>query len=91
MKIIHKKQDGTIGILTPTAEALRFATIEQIAAKDVPSGLPYWIVADDVIPTDRTFREAWEADETLLGAEHGTGGKSNQFAPEVLAKMEQTQ
>jgi hypothetical protein len=35
-------------------------SIEEVAAKDVPSGTPYEIVEDDAIPQDRTFRNAWE-------------------------------
>jgi hypothetical protein len=31
-----------------------------IAAKDVPEGKPYKIVDVADIPTDRTFRDAWE-------------------------------
>jgi hypothetical protein len=31
-----------------------------IAAKDVPAGKPFQIVDVSDIPTDRTFREAWE-------------------------------
>ena len=31
-----------------------------IANKDLPTGTKYEIVADDVPPTDRTFRNAWE-------------------------------
>ena len=65
MKIVFKNQDNSIGIITPTDEALSFATIEQIAEKDVPHNLPYWIVEDLVIPTDRTFRSAWEIDESI--------------------------
>ena len=65
MKIIFKNEDNSIGIITPTDEALSFATIEQIAEKDVPHNLPYWIVEDSVIPTDRTFRSAWEIDESI--------------------------
>ena len=38
-------------------------TIEQIAAKDVPAGKPYKIVSVDDIPSDRTFRDAWEYEE----------------------------
>ncbi len=34
--------------------------ITRIAAKDVPSGTSYKIVPVDDIPTDRTFRNAWE-------------------------------
>ena len=29
-------------------------------AKDVPEGKPYKIVNDSDIPSDRTFRNAWE-------------------------------
>ena len=35
-------------------------TIEEIAAKDVPVGKPFKIVDVADIPTDRTFRNAWE-------------------------------
>lgn len=82
MKIIFKNTDNTIGIITPTQEALSFATIEQIAQKDVPSGLEYIIVEDNVIPEDRTFREAWElpTDTTF----DGIGSESNEFSKEIL-------
>ena len=42
------------------------ATSKELAQKDVPTGLKYKIVEDDVIPTDRTFRNAWEVDEKEL-------------------------
>jgi hypothetical protein len=52
-------------------------TIEERAKKDVPAGLPYKIVEDSYIPTDRAFRDAWEIDDEELtdgvGAAHGTG------------------
>ena len=83
MKIIFKNKDNSIGIITPTDEALSFATIEQIAEKDVPHNLPYWIVDTSSIPTDRTFRSAWEIDETL-GEPDGFGGESNEFDDELL-------
>ena len=83
MKIIFKNKDNSIGIITPTDEALSFATIEQIAEKDVPHNLPYWIVEDSVIPENRTFRSAWEIDENF-GKPDGFGGESNQFDDELL-------
>ena len=83
MKIIFKNEDKSIGIITPTDEALSFATIEQIAEKDCPYNLPYWIVEDSVIPTDRTFRSAWEIDENF-GKPDGFGGESNEFDEELL-------
>ena len=89
MKIIFKNQDNSIGIITPTEEALSFATIEQIAEKDVPHNLPYWIVEDSIIPTDRTFREAWSVDESQ-GEPDGFGGESNEFDAELLAKYKES-
>ena len=66
MKIIYKNSDKSIAIIHPTSEALEIMTIEEIALKDVPTGLPYKIVEDSEIPTDRTFRYAWTIDEALL-------------------------
>ena len=83
MKIIFKNEDNSIGIITPTDEALSFATIEQIAEKDCLYNLPYWIVEDSIIPTDRTFRSAWEIDENF-GKPDGFGGESNEFDAELL-------
>lgn len=83
-RIIFKNEDNSIGIITPTMEALSFATIEQVAEKDVPHNLPYWIVDESAIPIDRTFRDAWEIDESI-GNPDGFGGESNEFDAELLA------
>lgn len=52
-------------------------TIEQIANKDVPAGLPYKIVDASEIPTDRSSREQWDVDDADLtdgiGADYGAG------------------
>ena len=82
-RIIYKNPDNSIAIIVPSDEALSFATIEQIAEKDVPHNLPYWMVEDSVIPTDRTFRSAWEIDESF-GEPDGFGGESNEFDAELL-------
>ena len=66
MKIIYKNMEGGVSIITPTDEALSMMTIDDIAKKDVPTGLPYKIVEDSEIPTDRTFRDAWAVDESTL-------------------------
>ncbi len=66
MKIIYKNESGGVSIITPTDEALSFMTIDQIAKKDVPAGLPYKILEDSEIPVDRTFRDAWTVDESTL-------------------------
>lgn len=55
-RIIYPTDDG-VSIIVPANCGL---TIEEIAAKDVPAGKPYKIVDVADIPTDRTFRNAWE-------------------------------
>ena len=77
MRIIFKNQDSSIGVITPASEALSLYSIEDIAKKDVPHNLPYKIVEDDVIPNDRTFRNAWTIDDTELT--DGVGGELNTF------------
>jgi hypothetical protein len=62
--IIYNQNNGIPAVIMPTQEALEQHTIEEIAAKDVPTGTPYKIVDVSEIPEDRTFRNAWEANIT---------------------------
>jgi hypothetical protein len=57
-RIIYQNDEGGISIIIPAEEC--GLTIEEIAAKDVPEGKPFKIVDVANIPTDRTFRNAWE-------------------------------
>ena len=80
MKIIYKTLENTVSVITPssnwvgtsgkkikdlTADELPVA-MEELAQKDVPTGLKYKIVEDEVISSDRSFRNAWEVDEAEL-------------------------
>ena len=56
-RIIYPTDDSGVAIIIPAECGL---TIEEIAAKDVPADKPYKIVNASDIPTDRTFRNAWE-------------------------------
>ena len=56
-RIIYQTNEGGVAIIVPADCGL---TIEQIAVKDVPAGKPYQIVDVADIPTERTFRAAWE-------------------------------
>ena len=66
MRIIYKQENGILAVLIPSPNF--FAQLEgtetekliHLANKDLPTGTKYEIVADDVPPTDRTFRNAWE-------------------------------
>jgi hypothetical protein len=57
-RIIYPTPEGGVAIIIPAPDC--GLTIEQIAAKDVPAGVPYQIVEATDIPSDRTFRNAWE-------------------------------
>jgi len=58
MKILYPNSDGSLSVIHSTGEL----PIEDVCQKDVPAGIPYLIVSEDDIPSDRTFRGAWEAD-----------------------------
>jgi len=59
-RIIYPTDNGGVAIIIPTLEYLTDNTIEELAAKDVLAGKPYKIVDVSDIPSDRTFRDAWE-------------------------------
>lgn len=60
-RIIYQTDEGGVAVIIPAPEC--GLTIEEIAAKDVPAGKSYKIVNTEDIPTDRTFRDAWEYQE----------------------------
>ena len=76
-RIIYKTKDGGVAVIVPSDEALNKYGIEAIAKKDVPAGQPYKIVDVADVPSDRTFRNAWEVDEATLT--DGVGSVSNTF------------
>ena len=64
MKIIYKTAEGTVSVISATQEWT--GTLEELAQLDVPTGLKYKIVEDSDVPSDRSFRNAWEVDEAEL-------------------------
>lgn len=60
-RIIYPTDGGGVAVIVPAPECE--LSIEQIAAKDVPAGKPFKIVDISDIPSDRTFRGAWEYQE----------------------------
>lgn len=57
-RIIYPTDNGGVAVIIPAPEC--GLTIEEIAAKDVPAGKPFKIIDTADVPTDRTFRDAWE-------------------------------
>ena len=52
-RIIYSTDDGGVAVIIP-AESI------EAAMKDIPEGAEYKIVDVTDIPSDRTFRNAWE-------------------------------
>ena len=80
MKIIYNTPENTVSVITPapkwigssgiaikdlTDEQLPVA-MEELAQRLVPTGLKYKIIEDSELPSDRSFRNAWEIDEAEL-------------------------
>ena len=67
MRIIYQTEQGLV-VLIPSGNL----DISEVARKDVPANVNYWIVEDNEIPSDREFRNAWELDENI-GEPDGQG------------------
>jgi hypothetical protein len=57
-RIIYPTDDGGVAVIIPTIEC--GLTIDEIAAKDVPTGKPFKIVDAADIPSDAKNRNSWE-------------------------------
>lgn len=58
LRIIFRKENGGVAVVMPIPDC--GLSLEQVIAQVVPAGAPYRVVEADTIPTDRTFRAAWE-------------------------------
>lgn len=58
--IIYKNSDNSVSIIIPSMEC--GLSIDEIALKDTPRGVPFKFISKEDLPTDRTYRDAWEAD-----------------------------
>jgi hypothetical protein len=85
MRIIYEQASGIVGVLIPAPKFLETLSgtneekLIHIANKDLPTGTKYEIVADDIPPSDRTFRNAWE---------YETGSNEKQSADLTAEELE---
>ena len=96
-RIIYTTADGSVAVIIPAPNT--GLSIEQIAAKDVPPGVPFDIVDAASVPADRTFRGAWRkqgrnvehdmATAKLIAHDRRRAARAAEFAPhdEVIAKQ----
>jgi hypothetical protein len=83
-RIIYPTDDGGVAVLIPTGEI----EIAEVARKDVPAGVAYKIVDVADIPSDRTFRNAWEAD---FSSPDGVGIGADAWFAEQAAKAQESE
>jgi hypothetical protein len=91
-RIIYSNTDGSVAVIIP-AESV------ELAAKDVPAGVPYEIVTTDKVPSERTFRAAWVMGDCCIdhdidkckaiGHDKRRAARAVEFAPldEVIMKQ----
>lgn len=77
--IIHPRLDDAtkIVIMLPCLDC--GLTIEQIAAKDVPPNIPYFIIDSSLLPSDLSLSDAWEvdfSDPDGIGSNYGVGSQN---------------
>lgn len=58
-RIIYPNDEGGVAVVVPAP-----GITQEQAMKAVPSGKPYLVMDVADIPSDRSFRDAWEADFT---------------------------
>ena len=80
MNIIYPNGNGGICLIMPMSDL----SIEEVARKDVPAGVPYLIVDANQVPADHTFFSAWEAD---FSSPHGVGTGAEAWFAEQEAKQ----
>ena len=91
-RIIYQNETGGVSIIIPTESV-------ELALKDVPEGVPYEIVDEADIPSDRFFRNAWVANGAAvevdlpkakeIGHDIRRQKRSEEFAPydDIIAKQ----
>lgn len=85
--IIYPNETGGVAVVMPAIEC--GLSVEDIARKDVPAGVPYMIVDASTLPRDLTFFDAWEADFSApdgygVGQEAWFAERSEQASPVVI-------
>ncbi len=91
-RIIYQNETGGVSIIIPTESV-------ELALKDVPEGVPYEIVDEADIPSDRYFRNAWVMGDCCIehdlnkckeiGHQIRRQQRAEEFAPydDVIAKQ----
>lgn len=71
--IVHQPENAPVAITIPSEYNPFGLSIEEIAEHGVPTGTPFWIIDSSALPSDRSFRAAWELDVESMGTPSGVG------------------
>lgn len=81
--VLYPHPSGCLAVVVPADCGL---SVEEIARKDVPAGLPFLIVDRADLPQDETYAAAWTAD---FSSPHGHGIGVEAWWAEQAAKQSQ--
>jgi hypothetical protein len=76
--IVCENPDKTVELVYPAQEFLAKEGELRIALKDIPEGIPFWLVSSGEVPEDYLFSGAWEIPEEW-GPPDGYGSKYHTF------------
>jgi len=84
-RIVFTNPDGSVGVIIPAKKTS--LTIEEIMRKDVPSGAVSAEIVDVAeIPSDRSYRNAWNFDGVAKKIGHDMG-KAKELHKEKLRQL----
>lgn len=85
--ILYEDADGNTAVCTPTAEILELFSIEDVAKKDVPSGVPFRIISHDTVPGGLSGVHKRKFPPAFFSS--GVGDSTSEFSAAALARAQQ--
>lgn len=64
--IIFNNHQGKLRVTYLAPEVVAERGLKNVAESIVPEGLPYKLIHENELPSDRLFLDAWEVDSALL-------------------------
>ena len=68
--IVFQEKGRPVSVMRPSIDC--GLSVLEIGQKDVPSGVPFWIVSDSLVPIGKD-REEWEVNQKTQGEPSGIG------------------
>lgn len=73
-RIIYQLNDQPMSVVIPVMnDPLGYSDPLLLGEDIVPTKVPFWVVEPSYLPSDRTFRNAWKLDLSVMGEPSGFG------------------